>query len=233
MKANLSKIVTLGLLTVVTVATVFTVFQIFSAANSIPELGGSSHHEAKGETKGGHGEVAKAEHGGGGHGEPAKAEHGGGHGEAPKAEEHGGGHGEAKSEGGHGEAAKNEHGGGGGHGEGGGGHGAPAEGERKPGSVGLVSIDEVFVNVGSGVSVKSLGLKLELELFEESSRPMLDQKQSGIKHSIIEVSREQDVSRLTTVSGKLYFKECLVSRLNEFFHQPIIRDVHFSSFYLQ
>lgn len=227
MKGNLLKVVTLGLLVVVTGATVYTVLQILAAANSIPTLEKKGHG-------GGHGETAKNEHGGG-HGEAAKSEHGGGHGEAPKADAHGGGHGEApKAEehgGGHGEAAKNEHGGGGEHG---GGHGAPAAGDdRKPAAVGLVSVDEVFVNVGSGDRVKSLGLKLELELFEESSRPLLDQKVSGIKHSIIEVSREQEVSRLTTVAGKLYFKEALVSRLNQFFHQPIVRDIHFSSFYLQ
>lgn len=217
MKENLSKLVTLALLTLVTGASVFTVLQISNAANSVPEFGAGKHGGAvagHGEA-GGHGEAKAEGHGGGAeHGAPA-----GGHGEA-KAEEHGGGgHGEAKAEG-HGGGAE---------------HGAPAPGgtDRKTASVGLVSVDEIFVNVGTAGLVKSLGLKLELELFEESARKSLETKNSGIKDSIIEVSREQDVSRLSTVAGKLYFKECLVARLNAFFKEPVIKDIHFSAFYLQ
>lgn len=234
MKDNVLKIAILGLLVLVTGATVYTVMQVISAANSIPDM--DAHKKGHAVAKAEHGDAhAPAAHGGE-HGEAKKAdEHGGGHGEAPKAGGHGetakaGEHGEAPKGGEHGEAKAEEHGGGE---HGGGEHGAPAADGRKPASVGLVSIDEVFVNVGSGERVKSLGLKLEVELFEESSRPMLDQKLSGIKHSIIEVAREQEAVRLSTVGGKLYFKECLVSRLNEFFHEPIVRDVHFSSFYLQ
>lgn len=190
---------------------------------SLPEVVGVKHEPVGEKQDGKHGEVAKgaAEHGGG-HGETAKAE--GEHGEPAKSED---GHGEAaKAEGGHGETAKAESG----HGE--------AGGERKPASVvskgmPLFSLEELYVNVNSEKGAHMMGLKLELELFEEQQRNLVKSHQSGVRDRIIELSRGFDYAKLNTLGGKLYFKELIVSHLNEFFGQPLIKNAHISSFYLQ
>ncbi|MBI4403852.1 MAG: flagellar basal body-associated FliL family protein [Deltaproteobacteria bacterium] len=99
----------------------------------------------------------------------------------------------------------------------------------------VIGVDEVLVNLrnSDGSDTHYLGLKVELELFDEASRSLIEQRQSGIKHTLIEVARDQEFGRLSTISGKLYFKEILVSRLNDFFRQPVVKDIHFSSFTLQ
>ena len=149
-----------------------------------------------------------------GHGSSAKGEHG----EAAKAEEghgggHGEGHGEAKAEGGH-------------------------EGGRAPASVvskgvPIFSVDELFVNVNSEKGAHMMGLKLELELFEEKGRELLKARHSGMRDRIIEISRDFEYEKLTTLGGKLYFKEMIVGTLNELFGQPLIKEAHISSLYLQ
>ncbi len=214
MKSPLLKILALGLSIPATLVAFFFLWQVNNVFKELPEVVVKHRPAPK--------EEAKAD----AHGEAPKAD---AHGEAPKADAHGGGHGEAKAEehgGGHGEAKADEHGGG---------HGG-AEADRKPastGGVGLVSIDEIFVNIGQGEDIRSLGVKLELELFDEGQRAKLDKHLPGIKNSIIETSREQDFNRLNTIPGKLYFKETLVSRINQYFHEAVIRDIHFSSFFLQ
>jgi len=96
-----------------------------------------------------------------------------------------------------------------------------------------VGIDELFVNVLDGEENHSLGVKLDLELFDEAGRSVLDSRQSGVKDAIIETTREQSYGDLTSISGKLYLKELLVSRINAFLRKPVVRSIHFSSFYLQ
>jgi flagellar basal body-associated protein FliL len=76
-------------------------------------------------------------------------------------------------------------------------------------------------------------LRLELELFEEYSSKLIDKRIGPLKSAVIETVREQDYSLFTNLPGKLYFKELLVNRLNERLGRAAIRDVHFSSFYLQ
>lgn len=112
--------------------------------------------------------------------------------------------------------------------------------ERRPAAaktVALVSLDEVFANVNSGQGenrkMHILGVKLDIELFDETSRPLLDGHVAGVKNAIISTALELDYEWLNTIAGKLFFKETLVARMNEFFHQAIIRDIHFASFYLQ
>ena len=104
-------------------------------------------------------------------------------------------------------------------------------------AISLVSLDEVFANVNSGEGddrkMHTLGIKLELELFDEGSRVVLDQRLGGVKHAIIATALEQDFEWLNTIAGKLFFKESLVARINEFFNRAVVRDIHFSSFYLQ
>lgn len=104
-------------------------------------------------------------------------------------------------------------------------------------AVALVSLDEVFANVNSGEGenrqMHTLGVKLDIELFDEDSRALLDQRSAGVKDSIISTAIEQDFDWLNTIAGKLFFKEKLVARINEHFNKAIVRDIHFSSFYLQ
>ncbi len=144
--------------------------------------------------------------------------------------EHGGGHGEPqKTEAGHGAAPAKESGHGGEHGK---------EGERSPASVvskgvPIFSLDEVYVNVNSNEGAHMMGLKLELEMFEENQRGLLKSRQSGVRDRVIELSRGFDYEKIKSLGGKLYFKEMVVSSLNEFFGQALIKNVHISSFYLQ
>ena len=107
--------------------------------------------------------------------------------------------------------------------------------EKKEIEVPWVSLDEIFVNVGSKDNERthSLAVRVELELFEEFGRDIVDRYQSGIRHAIIQAALEQKYVNLNTVEGKLYFKEILVGRINEFVKMAVIRDVHFGSFYLQ
>lgn len=102
-------------------------------------------------------------------------------------------------------------------------------------SIVLVSLEEVYVNVGAekGGKNHSLAVKMELELFEEESRDTIDRFQSSLRHAVIQTSLEQQYRDLQSLAGKLYFKEVLVARMNDILRQPAIRDVHFSSFYLR
>jgi flagellar basal body-associated protein FliL len=103
----------------------------------------------------------------------------------------------------------------------------------------LFSLDEIFANIAPSVMEKRSGkphaidVKLEVELFSEESRPLMEQRQGGVKNTIIESAMVQQYDDLSTVAGKLYFMELLVAKMNEFFHQAVVRDLHFSSFYLR
>lgn len=116
------------------------------------------------------------------------------------------------------------------------------ESVREPASkvsktIALVSVPEIFANVNSGEGDKrrmhTLGVKLDVELFDEESRTMMEERLAGVKDAVIVTALEQDFEWLNTMAGKLYFKEAIVARVNEFFQGAIVRDVHFSSFYLQ
>jgi len=107
---------------------------------------------------------------------------------------------------------------------------APSQSE----AVSLIAFDEIFVNVpGQTEKSHTLGVKIELELFEEESRRVVEQWQAVVKDAIIATTVEQNYDRLSTIAGKLFFKEALVARINQLFNQALVRDVHFGSFYLQ
>lgn len=109
--------------------------------------------------------------------------------------------------------------------------------KKSDNTVPIVSLPEVFANVNSGTGenrkMHMLGVKLDIELFEEENRPLLESRVAGVKNAIITTALEQDVEWLDTMAGKLYFKETIVARMNEFFQTAVVRDVHFTSFYMQ
>jgi|GEM_PF-4103038 len=141
----------------------------------------------------------------------AAADHGGGHG-APAADAHG-----ASAADAHGAAR------------------APASAE-KPTSISRswISMDQMFVNLsGPENEGHSLTFQLEIEVFEESNRQIIESRLATLKNAAIEVARDQSFGRLKSLSGKLYFKESLVSAMNESLRQPIIRDIHMGTIFLK
>jgi flagellar basal body-associated protein FliL len=144
----------------------------------------------------------------------------GGH-EAVKESAHGGGH----------EAAKTE-------GHGGGGHGESSEGEKREtasskGMIPFLSLDEMFANINQEKSSHTLAIKVDVEFFDVEAKQAFKANQPAVKNLIIQTSREQEYEQLSTLSGKLYYKELLIRRINEHFHKPLVKDVHFASFFLQ
>jgi flagellar basal body-associated protein FliL len=106
---------------------------------------------------------------------------------------------------------------------------------KSPSQEVVVSLEEVIVNVESRrrLAPRSLAMKVELELFDEGGKVYLEQRQPALRDVMIESALEQNYETLSTAEGKLYFKELLVSRMNEFLHRPVVREVQFSLFYLQ
>jgi flagellar basal body-associated protein FliL len=96
-----------------------------------------------------------------------------------------------------------------------------------------VAIDEIVVNVLEGERTHSLGLKLDLEVFDEPGKTLIERRTAGVKDAVIQTAREQEYAALGTVPGKLYFKEVLVSRINEALGAAAVREAHIASFYLQ
>lgn len=98
----------------------------------------------------------------------------------------------------------------------------------------VVALDEVYVSLGSAPEqTRSLVVNLELELFDERSRETVDKFRSPVRDLVLQAAMEQPYEAMRTLPGKLSFKEVLVSRINLLLHQPVVRNVHFASFYLQ
>ncbi len=98
----------------------------------------------------------------------------------------------------------------------------------------MVSLEELFVNVpGPDDSEYHVGMKIDLELFEDTQRMLLDRRLAGVRDAIIRTAREQDSGFLGSTPGKLFFKESIVQRINQFLGAPIVRDAHFASFQIQ
>jgi flagellar basal body-associated protein FliL len=150
-------------------------------------------------------------------------------------------HAEVAAEGGHGAPAADAHGA-----PAAGSHGAPAAdahgaartpaSAEKPTSISRawVSMDQMFVNLsGPENEGHSLTFQVEIELFEENNRQIIESRLATLKNAAIEVARDQSYGRLKSLSGKLYFKESLVSAMNESLRQPIIRDIHMGTIFLK
>jgi flagellar basal body-associated protein FliL len=199
------KILGLGLGLISAVVTGFIFYQSMNSLNRFSKH--SAHMTATSES--------------GGHEAVKESAHGGGH-EAAKTEGHGGG--------GH-EAAKTE-------GHGGGGHGESSEGEKREtasskGMIPFLSLDEMFANINQEKSSHTLAIKVDVEFFDVEAKQAFKANQPAVKNLIIQTSREQEYEQLSTLSGKLYYKELLIRRINEHFHKPLVKDVHFASFFLQ
>ncbi len=100
----------------------------------------------------------------------------------------------------------------------------------------VVGIDEMIVNLLSGREPEklfSLGLKLELQLFEDADSKEVNRNLGPIRHTILEATRDQDYYHLKTTAGKLYFKEILIERINRLLNVSAIRDVRFAALVFQ
>lgn len=99
----------------------------------------------------------------------------------------------------------------------------------------LYSLGEVLANIDDPGSTANhfARLRLSFELFDESGRGLMEAGEAGITHAVIETLRHQSYARLNTLDGKLYLKEELVAKINSLLNQPIVRQIHFASFYLQ
>lgn len=127
--------------------------------------------------------------------------------------------------------APNPHGGG--HGE----HGEKSDGEKRETAsakmVPFMSLDELFANINQEKQSHTLAIKVDVEFFDVESKQTFKSNQPAVKHLIIQTSREQEYDQISTLSGKLYYKELLIRRINEYFQKPLVKDVHFASFFLQ
>jgi flagellar basal body-associated protein FliL len=96
-------------------------------------------------------------------------------------------------------------------------------------------LDEVVSDLAPSKDEKthSLSVHLELELFDDGDRTVIEKASGGLKDTIVSLIRAQTVENLASLSGKLYFKESLVSKMNTFLNQPVVRDIHFSSFLIK
>jgi flagellar basal body-associated protein FliL len=181
----------------------FVLYQSLSAVNQLAAHPVSAHPE---EGQGGETE-AKNEHGESQAKASTEEAHGGSasHGEEKKNGEHGGGHGESASR----------------------------ETASVPSMIPFVSLEEVFANVPENSESRTLAVKIDVELFDNSGRDTFKSGQAIVRHLILQASREQKYDELATLSGKLYFKELLIRRMNGYFKKPLVKDVHFASFFLQ
>lgn len=119
-------------------------------------------------------------------------------------------------------------------------HASLAETARRPQAVSreivpIMSIEELYANVSSQKDGRAhlMALKLDIELFDEKARDRVTKSQGVIRNAILMTAFEQDYDWLSSMPGKLFFKEHLVTRINEAFNGAVVRDVHFSSFYLR
>ena len=99
----------------------------------------------------------------------------------------------------------------------------------------LVSLDDFVLNIPDQDQKKShtMSLQIELELFDESGRSYLEKSLSGVKDRIIQTTLDHTMQELASVTGKLFFKERLVSELNDYFKKALVRDIHVVSFFMQ
>ncbi len=102
-------------------------------------------------------------------------------------------------------------------------------------SIALVSLEDLYSNVQSPEKDEGthfVVVKLNLVLFSEKDRTIIEKFATPIKDKVIEISRNQKYEDLRTIAGKLYYKELIVSNINEMLKNAFIRDAQFVSFYV-
>lgn len=102
-----------------------------------------------------------------------------------------------------------------------------------PNMVPFLSLDELFANLTIGGKNHTLSLKMDIEFFDPEAKQEFKSRQGVVRNLILETSREQKYQELSSLAGKLYYKELLIRRMNEYFQKPMVKDVHFASFFLQ
>ena len=119
---------------------------------------------------------------------------------------------------------------------------SPEEGEKPAGEgsppapkLPEFDLGEIMANPSSLTSrrLHIARLRLALDLYSLADLPKLDSVKGVLRDLAIETVKEASYEDLQSLPGKLYWKEVIVQRMNEFFKKPLIRDVHFTSFYIQ
>mgnify|MGYP001446386072 CR=1 FL=1 len=118
-------------------------------------------------------------------------------------------------------------------------HIAAKKAEAKEGTTGegslLFPVGEIIVHIPAGLEEKphSLGMKLELEFFDESEKDKAKEYLAVVKDSIIQVSLERTFESLNSLAGKYAFKETMVEKINQSFKEVLVKDIHFTAFLLK
>lgn len=97
----------------------------------------------------------------------------------------------------------------------------------------FISLDELFANLTQNEKNHTLALKMDVEFFDPEAKQEFKNKQGVVRSLVIQASREQRYEELSSLAGKLYYKELLIRRMNEYFQRPLVKDLHFASFFLQ
>lgn len=97
----------------------------------------------------------------------------------------------------------------------------------------FISLDELFANLTQNDKNHTLALKMDVEFFDPEAKQEFKTKQGVVKSLVIQASREQNYEELSSLAGKLYYKELLIRKMNEYFQKPLVKDLHFASFFLQ
>lgn len=117
------------------------------------------------------------------------------------------------------------------------GHGAPpGQGVKATEDTSVIGLDEMVMNLQSEEEpdkLFSLGMKLELQLFDDADFKEIQRAIGPVRNTILEATRSQNYNHLKTTAGKLYFKELLVARINQLFNASAVRDVRFSALIFQ
>lgn len=97
----------------------------------------------------------------------------------------------------------------------------------------FLSLDELFANLTQSEKNHTLALKMDIEFFDSEAKEEFKGRQGAVRNLVLQTSREQKYEELSSLAGKLYYKEVLIRRMNEYFQKPLVKDLHFASFFLQ
>ncbi len=99
-----------------------------------------------------------------------------------------------------------------------------------------LNLEEIVVNPPCRTPTKKvhiLDMQLDLLLFDTKDRGFLESHVAVINDQVIRTVESEYYEDMSSLGGKLYLKEQMVSHLNNLFDRPIIEDIHFNTFFLQ